>query len=76
MTITLKPLTAIVSRVDNIATIEIRNEQGDLVLTQQHYELHTKLDPAEGVNDNISQMKRAGLNIVSLETTMPGIELR
>jgi hypothetical protein len=76
MTITLKPLTAYVSREGNIATIEIKNEQGDTVLTQLHHELHTKLNPAEGVSDNLAQMKMAGLNIVALETTMPGVELR
>jgi predicted DNA-binding antitoxin AbrB/MazE fold protein len=76
MTITLKPLTAVVTREGDIATIEIKNEQGDTVLTQHHKELHTKLNPAEGVSDNLAQMKMAGLNIVALETTMPGVELR
>jgi hypothetical protein len=76
MTITLKPLTAYVTREDNVATIEIKNEQGDVVLTQYHKELQTKLNPAEGVSDNLAQMKMAGLNIVALETTMLGVELR
>lgn len=73
---TLKPLTAYVTRNGNIATIEIKNEQGAVVLTQHHYELQTKIDPAEPVNDNLAQMKMAGLNIVALETSMPGIVLR
>lgn len=76
MTITLKPLTAVVTREGNVATIKIINEQGVVVLTQHHRELQTKIDPAEAVNDNLAQMKMAGLNIVTLETTMPGIELR
>lgn len=76
MTITLKPLTAYVSREGNIATIEIKNEQGDTVLTQHHHELQTKLNPAEVVSDNLAQMKMMGLNLVALETTMPGVELR
>ena len=76
MTITLKPLTAYVSREGNIATIEIKNEQGDIVLTQHHYELQTRLNPAECVSDNLAQMKMMGLNLVALETTMPGVELR
>ena len=76
MAITLKPLTAYVTREGNIATIEIKNEQGDTVITQHHYELQTKLNPAEAVNDNLFQMKTMGLNIVALETTMPGVELK
>jgi hypothetical protein len=76
MTITLKPLTAVVTREGNIATIEIRNEQGVVVLTQNHYELQTRANPTESINDNLAQMRMAGLNIVALETTMLGIELR
>lgn len=76
MTITLKPLTAIVTRQENTGIIEIKNEQGVIVLTEQHYSLDTKIDPAEAINDHLAQMKMAGLNIVALETTMPGIVLR
>ncbi len=76
MAITPKPLTAYVTREGNVATIEIKNEQGVVVLTQHHRELQTKINPAEVVNDNLAQMKMAGLNIVALETTMSGIELR
>jgi hypothetical protein len=76
MIITLKPLTAHVSREGNIATLEIKNEQGDTVLKKYYKELHTKLNPAECVSDNLAQMKTMGLNLVALETTMPGVELR
>ena len=76
MTITLKPLTAIVTRTGNIASIDIKNEQGTVVLHLEHYELHTKINPAEAINDHLAQLKTAGMNIVALETTMPGIELR
>jgi hypothetical protein len=76
MTITLKPLTAYVSREGNIATIEVKNEEGVVVLATRHPELHTKLDPAEAINDHIMQMKSRGLNIVALETNMPNIVLR
>jgi hypothetical protein len=76
MTITLKPLTAFITREGNIATIEVKNEEGVVVLSTPHPELHTKLDPAEAINDHLVQMKSRGLNIVALETNMPGIELR
>jgi hypothetical protein len=76
MTITLKPLTAHVIRDDNVATIEVKNDEGVVVLSTRHPELHTKLDPVEGINDHLVQMKSRGLNIVALETNMPGVELR
>ena len=76
MTITLKLLTAYVSKEGNIATIEVKNEEGVVVLSTRHPELHTKLDPAEAINDHLVQMKSRGLNIVAIETTMPGIVLR
>lgn len=76
MTITLKPLTAVITRQGNVAVIEIKNEQGVVVLTERHPALDTKTNPSEPINDHLAQMKMAGLNIVALETTMPGIELR
>jgi hypothetical protein len=76
MTITLKPLTAYVTRDGNVATIEIKNDEGVVALSTRHHALDTKLDPAEGINDHLVQMKSRGLNIVALETNMPGVELR
>jgi len=76
MTITQKPLTAIVTRIDNTATIEIKNDQGVVALSVTHRELQTKTDPTEAINDHLAQLKNNGLNIVALETNMPGIELR
>jgi hypothetical protein len=76
MTITLKPLTAVVTRVENTAIIEIKNEQGVVALTEKHYEIHTSANPAENINDKLAQMKNSGLNIVAVETVMPGVELR
>lgn len=76
MAITLKPLTAIVTRTGNIATIQIKNDSGELVLTQNHFELHTMFNPIEVINDNLDQMRKNGLNIVSIDTEMPGIALR
>lgn len=76
MLITLKPLTAYVTRTGNDATIDIKDENGAVALSVTHKELHTKIDPTEAINDHLFQMKSNGLNIVALETTMPGVELR
>ena len=76
MTITLKPLTAFITREGNIADIVIKNDEGVVVLTVPHRELHTKIHPEEAINDRLVQLKAAGLNIVAIETTMPDIVLR
>ena len=78
MNVTLKPLTAVVTRdtLADTASITIKNEQGAVVLGPlTHHALSTKEVWQDSINDHIAQLIGKDLNIVNLETTCEGIKL-
>lgn len=78
MEITLKPLTAIVDydQANDRAAITVRNDKGMIVVGPLvHYHLSQR-NAVEVINDHIKQMRIAlKLNITTLESNMPGVEL-
>ena len=78
MNITLKPLTAVVTRdtTNDTATIIVRDERGTVVLGPLiHHAMSTNEVWQTRINDHIAQLVGKDLNIVNLETTCEGIRL-
>lgn len=76
MNITLKPLTVYVEKINNTASITIKNDQGAVVLGPlTHHALDTKHDWQESINDHIAQLVHRDMNIVNLVTRESGIRL-
>jgi hypothetical protein len=78
MDITLKPLTVVVDRdqANDRAAITVRNDQGTIVVGPLvHYHLSERA-ATEVINNHLKQLKEVlKLNIVTLDSNMPGIEL-
>ena len=78
MDITLKPLTVVVDYDDanDRAAITVRNDQGVIVVGPLvHYHLSDRV-ATEVINDHLKQLKTVlKLNIVTLDSNMPGIKL-
>ena len=78
MDITLKPLTVVVDydQANDRAAITVRNDRGAIVVGPLvHYSLSERA-ATEVINDHLKQLKTVlKLNIVTLDSNMPGIEL-
>lgn len=78
MTITLKPLTAVIlmDELKDNASITIKNDENQIVLGPLvHHALSTKNDPAEPINEHLKQLTSRGMNIVGIQSNMDGITL-
>jgi hypothetical protein len=78
MTITIKPLTAVVlmDEIKDNVSITIKNDDNQIVLGPLiHHAMATKLDPTEPINGHLQQLIHQGMNIVALQSNMDGITL-
>ena len=78
MNITLKPLTAQVTRdiEKDTASIIVKDERGNVILGPlTHHSLLTNEVWQSRINDHIAQLVYNGVNIVNIETSETGIVL-
>jgi hypothetical protein len=78
MEMTLKPLTVVVDydQANDRAAITVRNDQGMIIVGPLvHFHLSER-SATEVINNHLKQLKEVlKLNILTLDSNMPGIEL-